>query len=91
MQQTNKTPSDFCLSLENLEIPENVLATPTNVSDIVKDYLETNFDIDEEDIFYVLPCYDIEEYWSVEAEALDLKQNLRNEQLRVNKVNSMLL
>ena len=79
------------MSLENLEIPENVLATPTNVSDIVKDYLETNFDIDEEDIFYVLPCYDIEEYWSVEAEALDLKQNLRNEQLMVNKVNSMLL
>lgn len=54
-------------------MPRNVLATPTNVIDIVKDYLETNFHIKEEDIFYVLPCYDIEEYWNVEAEALDLK------------------
>ena len=91
LKQTNRTPSDFCLSLENLQVPENVLATPTNVSDIVKDYLETRFGILEEDIFYVLPCYDIDEYYNIEAEAKNLQQNLRNEQLKVNKVNSMLL
>lgn len=65
-------------------------ATPTNVEEIIRDFLLNEYEITDEDIFYIVPCYDIEEYWNVEKEALDLKQNLKNEQLRVNKVNSML-
>lgn len=45
----------------------------------MKDFLLTQFDISDEDIFYVLPCYDIDEYWNIEQQAIELQKNLQNE------------
>jgi hypothetical protein len=44
-------------------VPFDIVATPENVIDYVKDYLLSEYSIDSDEIFYVLPCYDIEDFW----------------------------
>mmetsp|Transcript_2759 Transcript_2759/g.4326 ORF Transcript_2759/g.4326 Transcript_2759/m.4326 type:complete len:195 (-) Transcript_2759:1791-2375(-) len=63
LEEMSITPSDYCLTLKNVKLPARQVPSPFNINYFVRGYLQDKYGFEPSDIVYVLPCYDLQDYW----------------------------